>query len=368
MNCAPRRSALAVVATLALAIASAAPVHAQWSGAQSFFTEDGVEVGVDSRVGTLFVMLNGLGYDDDTLRGPPPLRRPAHTDARQKARQNMGRPGPSLKALDAVLERNAVELGSYVTAVLELGHAPTFSDDEAGDLAKALAAPMREWFNEEGGAQVLRLVADAAKPAQRKLLAPLDESIKVMTGLVRLGDAQDQLLDDAGAQGRVVLVLNELDRHGTLQRVERPGLTYIIAGPAATAAQETAILDDVVAAYAGALVGRDIVKAIGAQTLGGDDKPYVTALVACAFTRQVRGPTSACTAPAFAARADGGEQLAVLAPRLATFAAGADTLAAALPTLLAPAPAPEATSDDKAAGRGKRGGKTGVTAPAGKGN
>src|SRR5689334_864675 len=105
---------------VALVLALSAPAaNAQWS-AQNLYTEDGVEIGVDSRIFTLFAMLNGLGFDEDTLRGPAPLHRPQYASGRVKARQNLGRPGPSLKALDAVLAKNPVEKPALIAAVLEL--------------------------------------------------------------------------------------------------------------------------------------------------------------------------------------------------------------------------------------------------------
>lgn len=344
--------ALAPFALALFALALFAPgARAQWTNAQSLYTEDGVEIGVDGRVFALFAMLNALGFDDDTLRGPPPVRKPLHAAARQKARQNLGRPGPSLRALEAVLAKNPVEPQAFVAAALELGPAPNFEEEGASPLAKAIAGPLRDWFNEEGGAAVLRIVGDEARATQKKLLPLLDKAVKGTTALVRLGDAQEQLLDDSGAQGRVVLVLNELDVHGGVQRVTRGDVTYVVAGPPATPADEAAILDAVVAAYARTLVVREAQKAKAGTLVDtaalapatrsavGDEKSYAAELLACAFLRQVRGKDARCAASPLAADPAAAAALDVLAPRVDAFAKDTAVLGASMDKLLEAAPA-----------------------------
>src|SRR3954469_21109179 len=134
------RSLLLASASLFAAVLSVAgTAHADWSNAQSLYTEDGVEIGVDGRVFAVFAMLNGLGFDDDTQRGPAPLHRPLHASARTKARQNLGRPGPGMKALEAVLDKNPLDASAYAAAALELGPAPNFDEKGAtSSLAKAI--------------------------------------------------------------------------------------------------------------------------------------------------------------------------------------------------------------------------------------
>ncbi|MBI1947452.1 MAG: hypothetical protein HYS27_17290 [Deltaproteobacteria bacterium] len=374
-----RRAPPSLVATatfplLACALALvAAPAHAQWSSVQSLYTEDGVEVGIDTRVATLFVMLNGLGYDGDTLVGPLPLERPQHTKARERARASLGRPGAALKALGAVVDKNARPRADYLAAALELGPAPNFEVKGGSALATAIAGPMRDWLNEEGGAQVVKLVGEEVKPEQKRLLPLLDKPVKATTALVRLGDAQDQLLDDSGAQGRVSLVLNQLDAHGTLGRVHRGELTAVVAGPSRGAADDDAALNAVVAAYARTLVARDAAKAAKAGTLVdarqklsdkaraalADDKAFATELLACAFMRQVRGAAAACTGSPLAGEAAADEALAVLAPRIDAFAKDSVALSAAIDKLLEAAPptaeAPPPPPPDDGKGKGKKG-------------
>lgn len=355
-------TALPLAVTIAL-LSPAAPASAQWS-AQSLYTEDGVEIGVDGRVFTLFAMLNALGFDDDTSRGPPPVKKPLHAPARQKARQNLGRPGPSLKALDAVLAKNPLERSAYVAAVLELGPAPNFEDKGASALAKAIAGPMRDWFNEEGGAGILKIVAEEAKAQQKKLLPVLDKAVKETHKLVRLGDAQDQLLDGTGAQGRVSVVLNDLDAHGTIQRVQRGEVTYIVVGPPAADGDEKALVNGVVAAVARTLVVREAAKGAKAGGLAGDDKNKATELLACGFMQKVRGRDATCVGSPIEADAASGEALRVLAPRIDAFAGDTAVLAASVEKLLEPAPVapapatapgPETPPVDEKKGRGKKG-------------
>lgn len=349
------------------ALSLSAPAVAQWSNVQSLYTEDGVEVGIDSRVATLFVMLNALGFDVDTLVGPAPLERPQHTKARERARASLSRPGAALKALGAVIDKNPKPREEYLAAALELGPAPNFEIKGGSPLARAIAEPMRDWLNEEGGAQLLKLVGEEVKPAQKKLLPLLDKAVKATTALVRLGDAQDQLLDDTGAQGRVVVVQNELDAHGTLQRVARGEVTFVVAGAPRTAEDDERVVSAAVAAYARTLVGRDAAKAkpgsladvrgkLSDKAKGAlpDDKAFVTELLACAFMRQVRGASAVCAGSPLAGEAAADEALAVLAPRIDAFAKDSAPLSAAIDKLLEPAPAaPAAPPVDE--GKDKKG-------------
>ena len=349
---------VATVTATFIGAVSASGARAEWSNAQSMYTEDGVEIGTDARVFALFAMLNGLGYDDDTERGPAPLHRPLHTNARTKARANLGRQGPGMKALELVIGKNPVERDAYVAAVLELGPAPNFDDKAAtSPLAKAIAAPMRDWYNEEGGAGILRLVADEAKPTQKRLLPLLDKAVKATTALVRLGDKQDQLLDDSGAVGRVVVIINELDAHSTVQREQKGDVTYVVVGPVAGDADDARIQNAAVTAYARTLVAREAPKGAKPGSLadaskltaraGGaklDDKAYATELLACAFARQVRGKDASCVGSPVERDAAFTDALTVLAPRVDAFAKDTAVLSASVETLLAPpppAPAPE---------------------------
>src|SRR4051812_19882735 len=90
------------------ALTATTVARAQWTTGQSVFTTDGVEVGVDARVFSLFALLNSLGYDVDEARGPAPLFRPQFSDARKKVRAALSRPGAAAKQLTAVLDKNPV--------------------------------------------------------------------------------------------------------------------------------------------------------------------------------------------------------------------------------------------------------------------
>jgi hypothetical protein len=145
--------------SLVLSAVAASPfvatsAQAQWSNA-SVFTEDGVEIGVEPRIFALFAILNGAGYDKETVYGAPPLARPAFSEAREKLRQGLGRSTP--KELVEIFQKYPATTEEYVAAILQLGPAPRFDDKAAtSPLAKAIAAPLREWFNEEGGQSLMR--------------------------------------------------------------------------------------------------------------------------------------------------------------------------------------------------------------------
>ena len=345
------RRLLAPLVVVAGALA-ALPANAQWSSA-SVFTEDGVELGVEPRIFALFAILNGAGYDKETRFGPPPLEKPLYATTREKIRQNLGR--STSKELVAVFEKNPATTQEYVAAILELGPAPRFDDKAAtSPLAKALAAPLREWFNEEGGSALLRSAYEEARPTQKKLLPQLDGAIKATTKLVRLGDASDQLLDDSGgASGRVAVVLNDLDAAGTLFVLQaKDGTTGIITGPSRGVADDDVVLDTAVLAYARTLVGGEAQKLAAAGTLVegyaktteatkkalSTDKAYAAELLACAVAREIRKRAVACGV--LDQDAEATAALGLIAPRMTAYATTTALLSAALPELLAPAPPP----------------------------
>ena len=320
------------------------PAQAQWSSS-SVFTEDGIEIGVDARVFSLFATFNAVGYDIDSIVGPEPLLRPQYAAARQKLRGNLGR--QVLQDIQNVVDKHPKPIAEYVRAVLELGPAPKFeSPKNASALAKALAEPLREWFNEEGGAALLKNVSEDAKALQKKLLPIIDGAEKAATKLVRLGEASEQLLDDAGAEGRVLVVINELDSHGTLHVIKTGDTTVVVAGPLRGAEDEERLVNAAVFAYAKTLVSREVKKvpvggtlADGFAKLGdvvrkrlGDDKAYAVELLACAVVRQGR-PKAGCEGLSGDAAADAA--LSSIAPRMATYASSTTLFPAAVVGLLA---------------------------------
>lgn len=361
-----KRTSLVVVSSL-LALFLAAPATAQWN-AQSLFTEDGVEVGLDARVFALFSMFNGIGYDVDDRLGPAPLFRPQYSAARTKIRQNLGRRGSALKALEDVLAKHPLPVEDYVVAALELGPPPSFDAKGKSPLAQALATPMAEWFGDEGGAGLMRIVAEEVKPTQKRVLPALDKSIKATTKLIRLGDAQDQLLDDSGPQGRVIVVVNELDRHRRLQIVKQGDVTYVVTG-ALEASSDEAVVNAATLAYSRTLVWREAQK-IGVGTLGEvrgklddktkarfeDEKAVAAELLSCAFMKKVRGAAQCADSP-LAGQPGVDEALAALAPRVDAYAGTSAALSAALAELLAPLPPPPPAAPPPDEGKGKGKGK-----------
>jgi hypothetical protein len=334
---------------------AAAPASAQWSSA-SVFTEDGVELGVEPRIFSLFAILNSAGYDKESQFGPPPLETPLYSKTREKLRQNLGR--STSNDLIALFEKHPATVQEYVAAVLELGPAPRFDDKAAtSPLAKALAEPVREWFNEEGGSALLRSANQEARATQKRLLGPLDAAIKATTKLVRLGDTSDQILDDtAGATGRVAIVLNDLDAAGTLFIVQVPpgvegGTTGIITGPSRGASDDDAILDAAVRADARTRVRGEAAKVAAAGTLlegygklseatrqRVSEKTYAAELLACAAAREVRHRPVSC--PALDGDPEAQAALTLIAPRMTAYASTTALLSAAVGDLLAAPPPP----------------------------
>ena len=339
-----------VLSAAALAPLFAGEARAQWSSA-SVFTEDGVELGVEPRIFALFAIMNSVGYDKESVFGPAPLEKPAYAPAREKLRANLGR--SSVKELGELFQKNPATVTDYVNAVLELGPAPRFDDKGAtSPLAKALAGPLREWFNEEGGSALLRNANEEARATQKRLLPALDRAITGVTKTARLGDASEQLLDDSGSQGRVAVVLNDLDAHGAFFVVSAGATTAVIAGPARGAADDDTVIDAATVAYARTVVAGEADKLTPAGTLAEGhaklgaaakaalptEKLYVRELLACSIAREVRARAVACGV------LDGDDEakaaLALLAPRMSAFAGTTSLLSAALGELLAPPPPP----------------------------
>ncbi len=348
----PRLRLPLLCASLVVGALGASPAQAQWSSA-SVFTEDGVELGVEPRIFALFAILNSAGYDKETQFGPQPLEKSKFSPVREKIRQNLGR--TASKDLSALFDKNPLSVADYVTAVLELGPAPRFDDKAATSaLAKALAPPLREWFNEEGGSALLRNANEEARGAQKRLLPALDAAVKGTSKLVRLGDVSDQLLDDtAGASGRVAVVLNDLDAHGTLFVLQaKDGTTAIVTGPSRGKDDDAAIIDAAVYAYAKTLVQGETAKVSAAGTLidgharldpatkkaVGDEKAYARNLLACAIAREVQKRPVTCGA--LDKDPEARAALTLIAPRMTSYATTTALLSAAMGDLLAPAPPP----------------------------
>jgi len=365
----PHLRRASVIACLAGSVFVAAPASAQLSSS-SVFTDDGVEIGVEPRLFSLFALLNEAGYDNESVLGNEPLLRPKFSVTREKLRANQGR--SINKALIDVIDKNPGKVDVYVAAVLELGPAPRFDDKAAkSPLAKALAPFIREWFNEEGGSSHMRNAVEAARETQKKLLAPTDTAIKAATKLVRLGDVSEQLLDDAGAQGRVALILNDLDAHGALITKRSGETTVVLAGPFRDAKDEARALDAVVYAYGKTLVAGEVGKAeikgtllesyaaVSPSTKAAlpDAKAWGRALLGCAVAREVLQREAECID--LLGDTASTDALKSIAPRMKDYAPTPALFSAALPDLLAapPPPAPEpvvpVVEEPKKKGKGK---------------
>ncbi len=325
-----------------------APSYAQWSSA-SVVTDDGIEIGIEPRVFSAFALLNEAGYDKETIFGPAPLELPKYSAYRQKLRQLSSR--SSNAGIVALIGKHPGTTQQYIDAVLQLGPPPRFDDKGASStIAKGLAPALREWFNEEGGSSYLRTAQGELRDLQKKLLPTVDGAGKAVTKIVRLGDVSDQLLDDAGAQGRVAFIINELDAHGSLS-VHKAGDTVgVFAGPFRDKADEDRAVDAVTIAFADTQLSREVNKVDAKGTLleahknvsDATKKAYPSpkdwgrGLLACAVAREALQRKAVCT------NLDGDDRsetaLAVLAPRIKEFAPTSALFSAALPELLAAAP------------------------------
>jgi hypothetical protein len=344
---AARNARLRLLAPIAIA-AFASTAIAQWGASSSLFTETGVEVTIDARVVWVFGMLNGLGYDHETVFGAPPLLRPQYSSAREKARSSLGRPGQGLKKFESLVGKADVPAAEYAEAALQLGSAPQFEPSgRITKLAAGIYPALRTWFNEEGGSGIHRQVTSLAGKPQKALHQDLGKSTGKLRTSVRLGDEEDQLLDDTGPSGRVIVILNPLDAHGTLHRAEVKGTTYIIAGPFADKAQRARAVAAAEVGYARTLVSREAEKAakgsIADAAFSKLSKPakralansggLATELIACALVQEVS--KQPCELSWAVREPAAKEALDVVAPRVKAWLADTTLLQEAAPGLLA---------------------------------
>ena len=217
-------------------------------------------------------------------------------------------------------------------------------------------------------------MSDDAKAAQKTLLPKLDAAIKATTAAVRLGDAQEQLLDEGGPTGRVIVVLNQLDGHGTVARTTSNNVTYVVAGPPRTPADDDVVVTAATVAYARGLVARDVEKVAVSGTLADgyasmndflkralpDAKSYASEVIACGFAKTVRNSAPCVGSPLLLDLATE-EAVKAVATRVRAFANETTTLHEAAPALVAAAgssdkpasgPAPAATPPTKGAKKG----------------
>jgi hypothetical protein len=351
-----RMKKLALVLATSAAIA-AAPVAAQW-GSGGLFTQDGVEVSVDERVFAVFALLNAIGYDLESEKGPAPVYAPKFSDARNDTRRRFGRPGSAVRAFEGAVAKNAGEASAYARAAVHLGAAPKFSAPKGKGaevkIAKALSKHVAAWYNEEGGGALYRAVSPTLRDKQKAILEPLDKRGRALVKAARLPEEDDVLEDAAGPQGRVKVVLNPLDAHGTLQRVTVGDTTYIIAGPRTDKKSRAAVVDAASVAFARSLVAGEAAKNAGKGTLGdlhaklsksakagvGDRAGFVAEALACAMVQRAAKGAS-CAASPLAGEAVLEPVVAELKKRLEAFAGGDKPLAEGIAALTAAVTLPE---------------------------
>src|SRR5690606_27179593 len=174
------------------------------------------------------------------------------------------------------------------------------------------------------------------------------------TKAARLGSEEDALLDeDVRPSGRVVVVLNQLDAHGALQRLAIGDTTYIVAGPRADKKARQDVVQAAALAFARTLVSNDVEKHAKAGTVADlfsqldagskkalkDGKGFTTELVACGLLRAVSSGAICSGSPL-----ENNDVVASAWPEIdkrlkAYLADDSLLLTAAMPAILAPLPA-----------------------------
>lgn len=329
-------------------LAAAALLGASDARAQSdegFFSAEGVQIRSDARLHTLFLVFNDRGYDDESDRGPLPLRAPRYSAVRAAARKKFQLKEDAVKLADPFVASHKDPVRRYVESALVLEDAPAFKLQEGRD-NKGYEGITRLLITTWNGGAADQYDADNAdiRKVGKDALARVDALTADLRKLLRLdGGVDEQFAAEAEDAPRLVVLLNPLDAHGTQYRVATPGIRHVVLGPVASIKEGTA-LDPVVVELATMLLhgelkkvgasdaAKALHKAAGPAAADLTPEAYVSEAVSRAVARKLLG-----RALVLRNGADPVAELPAEAALLAewnAFSSGTDAVSAALPGML----------------------------------
>ena len=221
-------SGLALLGTLTLA----GQGLAQWGSKADMYSEDGVQVGVDSRVFSVLAMLNQHGFDADKYLGQEPLKKPQFGEARSRIRGLMRRMGPVQKRFGGFIAKHPQPFSWYVAQALEAGKSPGFETTVSDKKeVRAIASSIHDWFH-EGGLWIFDIAVKMGKTEQAALIEAINTITATVQHTVVMGETEDALLEEElNPLGRVVVVLAPMAPHEWLERVDTADVSYVVTGP-----------------------------------------------------------------------------------------------------------------------------------------
>ena len=271
---------------------------AQWGSKADMYSEDGVQVGVDSRVFSVLTMLNQHGFNAEKYLGPEPLKQPQYSETRVRIRKLMRRLGPVQKKFRGFIDKTPKAFDWYVSQALIAGKAPGFETTMSDDAeVRAIAEYLHNWYHEEGGSGFYDIAVKMEKARQGALVDAINTMTATIQNTIIMGDTEDALLEEElNPLGRVVVIIAPMAPHGWLERIETPDVTYVVTGPWKEEGHVQKVANVVAVAFARTLVGGQVqaqpekleaFKKLHAQWSGERQKPetalfLAAEIIACA--------------------------------------------------------------------------------------
>lgn len=325
---------------------------------EGVFSAEGVQIHTDARVHALFAVLNERGYDKESERGPEPTMAARYHALRQRLRDKLKLGQDVQKQADTFIASHPDNVVRYLRAALELGDAPSFDAPDGVNLGgyENLAKVLTSAWG-AGAAEVYdNDVADYRK-THKDLLPKVDAMSADLRKLLRMeGGADEQFEQESDESGRVIVIYNPLDSHGTQLRHKSGKLRYVVLGPWKTL-NDKGVMDPIIVEMARALIAPELVKVastppsqalfqragpVGSAFKGADE--YLSEALSRVIARTILKRslvlrTGSDADPELPAEAD------LMRAFNDVFLKGTNKLGDALPTVLAQAATPSATTE-----------------------
>ncbi|WP_075005610.1 hypothetical protein [Stigmatella aurantiaca] len=210
-----------------LLLLGAPPAHAQEDWFASLYTPGGIELRADSRVFSLYALLNRTGYDTGTLRREHPVPAWQYAPARARVREALGGADPSVaQRAQAFFDAHPVPLERYLAVTVRM------QDEDAPPEPRELAGLEVLLDRVEAHWPVPALRAETFadhRAAMRAYLPLLDAPWRRTHQLLRLPEGQPALR----------VVVNLLDAEGQAHGFRTGQGAVVVVGPSQTPALET---------------------------------------------------------------------------------------------------------------------------------
>lgn len=222
----------------AAAMFFALPVSVMAQGANALYSADGVEVRADERVFLLFGLFNALGYDQESLRGPAPLKVPRYSPLRAEVRRSLFAKKLDLSGAEKMLQEHPDSLDIYVIRALGLSAPPALQPAPEADAATQALALALQSFYAELGKELLNEQSLALHQEAGVWLKHVDLQTALIREKLRFADDEalmdvddDPALEDEAP--RWVVIANPLESHGVIRSLSLPEMNVLVVGPCA---------------------------------------------------------------------------------------------------------------------------------------